>query len=136
MEPDHYKLASLPTHGFAIRSIRQPPPPIRMVSECGPSHIRLRSLWGINWALVLKKNIFRFHFFLVGCALAMGKKWLLGKAGVREEDRPRFRRLVSHLFSLQPKSFPVEKRRYPSLPGLTPGGAYFGPTDKKWPRTE
>ena len=44
--------------------------------------------------------------------------------------------MPSNGFSSIPFAYPAEKKRHPLLPGLTPGGAYFGPTDKKWPRTE
>ena len=102
---------------LAVRSLRQPPPPIRMVSECGPSHIQLRSLWGINWALVLKKYTSVFIFFGWVCT-GDGKKWLLRKAGVREEDRPRFHRLLSPWVLQQPGSYTPAKEPAPNPRGF------------------
>ena len=54
--------------------------------------------------------------------MAMGKKRHLRKAGVQEEDRPRFRRLLSPWFLLQPKSLSPQQKPTSAFTRLNPRG--------------
>ena len=72
---------------LAVRSLRQPPLQLEWFPSAGLRISGLVSCGVITKRRSKKKN-FRFKNWWVGCAMAMGKKRLLRKAGVQEEDRP------------------------------------------------